>query len=178
MAPSVNDEPYKERTYIMVKVQLPCPPLHADLLTTIRLGHLVPSYCSPTASSEVWSATSSPASRNVDSNSSPSNSSMLPPHTSRSVSPVTVTHNKSRQTHASGFLSLFPFADYEVWQGTQYFPGLLKYMTSGPVVAMVWQGLAAVKTGRSMLGETDPLASSPGSLLPLNSDWPLEDARC
>ncbi|KAL1755370.1 nucleoside diphosphate kinase [Schizophyllum commune] len=48
--------------------------------------------------------------------------------------------------------------------GKPFFPGLVKYMASGPVVAMVWQGLDAVKTGRSMLGATNPLASAPGSI--------------
>ena len=28
-----------------------------------------------------------------------------------------------------------------------FFPGLVKYMNSGPVVAMVWEGLNVVKTG-------------------------------
>ena len=37
-------------------------------------------------------------------------------------------------------------------------------MTSGPVVAMVWQGLDAVKQGRVMLGATNPLASAPGTI--------------
>ncbi|KAF8633720.1 hypothetical protein AX17_004378 [Amanita inopinata Kibby_2008] len=45
-----------------------------------------------------------------------------------------------------------------------FFPGLIKYMASGPVVAMVWQGLDAVKTGRVMLGATNPLASSIGTI--------------
>ncbi|KAH8980799.1 nucleoside diphosphate kinase [Lactarius akahatsu] len=53
---------------------------------------------------------------------------------------------------------------YEVWSGTPFFPGLIKFMTSGPVVAMVWQGLGAVETGRAMLGETNPLASAPGTI--------------
>lgn len=35
-------------------------------------------------------------------------------------------------------------------------------MAAGPVVAMVWEGLDAVKTGRAMLGATNPLASAPG----------------
>ena len=35
-------------------------------------------------------------------------------------------------------------------------------MAAGPVVAMVWEGLDAVKTGRAMLGATNPLSSSPG----------------
>ncbi|EAU88183.1 nucleoside diphosphate kinase [Coprinopsis cinerea okayama7 len=48
--------------------------------------------------------------------------------------------------------------------GKPFFPGLIKYMASGPVVAMVWQGLDAVKTGRAMLGATNPLASPIGSI--------------
>jgi nucleoside-diphosphate kinase len=35
---------------------------------------------------------------------------------------------------------------------------------SGPVVGMVWEGLDAVKTGRKMLGATNPLASEPGTI--------------
>ncbi len=38
-------------------------------------------------------------------------------------------------------------------------------MASGPVVAMVWQGLDAVKTGRVMLGATNPLQSPVGTRL-------------
>lgn len=37
-------------------------------------------------------------------------------------------------------------------------------MLSGPVVGMVWQGKDVVKTGRKMLGETNPLASLPGTI--------------
>merc|ERR1712212_745815 len=45
-----------------------------------------------------------------------------------------------------------------------FFPDLVAYMASGPVVPMVWEGLNAVKTGRVMLGETNPAASAPGSI--------------
>ena len=45
-----------------------------------------------------------------------------------------------------------------------FFPGLIKYMNSGPVVGMVWEGLDAVKTGRSILGATNPLQSAPGTI--------------
>ncbi|XP_028572240.1 nucleoside diphosphate kinase A [Podarcis muralis] len=45
-----------------------------------------------------------------------------------------------------------------------FFAGLVKYMHSGPVVAMVWQGLNVVKTGRVMLGETNPADSKPGTI--------------
>jgi len=53
---------------------------------------------------------------------------------------------------------------YEDLKEKPFFPGLIKYMVSGPVVAMVWEGLDAVKTGRSMLGATNPLASNPGTI--------------
>jgi nucleoside diphosphate kinase len=45
-----------------------------------------------------------------------------------------------------------------------FFPGLIAYMGSGPVCAMVWEGRDAVKTGRSILGATNPLASAPGTI--------------
>uniref|UniRef100_A0A9L0T4N6 Nucleoside diphosphate kinase n=1 Tax=Equus caballus TaxID=9796 RepID=A0A9L0T4N6_HORSE len=45
-----------------------------------------------------------------------------------------------------------------------FFAGLVKYMHSGPVVAMVWEGLNVVKTGRVMLGETNPADSKPGTI--------------
>ncbi|CAA7267656.1 unnamed protein product [Cyclocybe aegerita] len=53
---------------------------------------------------------------------------------------------------------------YADLKGKPFFPGLIKYMASGPVVAMVWQGLDAVKTGRVMLGATNPLGSPVGSI--------------
>ncbi|XP_067914690.1 nucleoside diphosphate kinase [Heterodontus francisci] len=45
-----------------------------------------------------------------------------------------------------------------------FYPKLIKYMSSGPVVAMVWEGLNVVKTGRVMLGETNPADSKPGTI--------------
>merc|ERR1712226_662176 len=45
-----------------------------------------------------------------------------------------------------------------------FFPGLVKYMASGPVLAMVWEGLNVVKTGRVLLGETNPADSKPGTI--------------
>jgi len=53
---------------------------------------------------------------------------------------------------------------YAEHKGKSFFPGIIKFMSSGPVVAMVWQGLDAVKTGRVMLGATNPLQSAPGSI--------------
>ncbi|KAK9375980.1 nucleoside diphosphate kinase [Lipomyces chichibuensis] len=45
-----------------------------------------------------------------------------------------------------------------------FFPGLLNYMLSGPVCAMVWEGKDVVKTGRVLLGATNPLAAGPGTI--------------
>ncbi|CAG9770512.1 unnamed protein product [Ceutorhynchus assimilis] len=48
--------------------------------------------------------------------------------------------------------------------GRPFFPGLVKYMSSGPVVPMVWEGLNVVKTGRVLLGATNPADSAPGTI--------------
>lgn len=45
-----------------------------------------------------------------------------------------------------------------------FFPGLVNYMNSGPVVPMVWEGLNVVKTGRQILGATNPADSAPGTI--------------
>lgn len=41
---------------------------------------------------------------------------------------------------------------YEDLKDKKFFPGLIAYMTSGPVVAMVWSGKNVVAEGRKMLG--------------------------
>lgn len=41
---------------------------------------------------------------------------------------------------------------------------LKKYMTSGPVIAMVWQGVHAVAIVRKLTGGTEPLSSDVGSI--------------
>eukprot|EP01043_Picozoa_sp_COSAG02_P033103 COSAG02_NODE_2245_length_9390_cov_30.175869_1_plen_78_part_00 len=48
--------------------------------------------------------------------------------------------------------------------GKKFFPGLIDYMTSGPVIAMVWEGMNAVAAGRKMLGATKPQDSEPGTI--------------
>eukprot|EP00527_Entomoneis_sp_CCMP2396_P008001 CAMPEP_0198152866 /NCGR_PEP_ID=MMETSP1443-20131203/61525_1 /TAXON_ID=186043 /ORGANISM="Entomoneis sp., Strain CCMP2396" /LENGTH=233 /DNA_ID=CAMNT_0043818999 /DNA_START=174 /DNA_END=875 /DNA_ORIENTATION=- len=45
-----------------------------------------------------------------------------------------------------------------------FFKGLTKFFSSGPVVCMCWEGKDIIKQGRTMLGETQPLASAPGSI--------------
>ncbi|KAJ2976300.1 hypothetical protein NQ176_g5035 [Zarea fungicola] len=53
---------------------------------------------------------------------------------------------------------------YADLKGKPFFDGLIQYMLSGPICAMVWEGRDAVKTGRTILGATNPLASAPGTI--------------
>ena len=46
----------------------------------------------------------------------------------------------------------------------KFFPSLIKHIASGPVVPMVWEGKDACRTGRVLLGETNPLDSKPGTI--------------
>lgn len=48
--------------------------------------------------------------------------------------------------------------------GKPFFPGLISFMSSGPVMCLCFAGKDAVKTGRRILGETNPLASAPGTI--------------
>ena len=45
-----------------------------------------------------------------------------------------------------------------------FFPGLVDFITSGPVVAMVWEGEGVVASARKMIGATKPLESDPGTI--------------
>nr|P93554.1 RecName: Full=Nucleoside diphosphate kinase 1; AltName: Full=Nucleoside diphosphate kinase I; Short=NDK I; Short=NDP kinase I; Short=NDPK I; AltName: Full=PP18 [Saccharum officinarum]AAB40609.1 nucleoside diphosphate kinase [Saccharum hybrid cultivar H50-7209] len=45
-----------------------------------------------------------------------------------------------------------------------FFQGLVDYIISGPVVAMVWEGKSVVTTGRKIIGATNPLVSEPGTI--------------
>ena len=48
--------------------------------------------------------------------------------------------------------------------GDKVLTGLVKYVTSGPVVAMVWQGAHVVSIVRKLVGGTEPLLSDVGTL--------------
>ena len=41
---------------------------------------------------------------------------------------------------------------------------LMEFMSSGPVIAMVWQGMGAVSIVRKITGSTEPLSSAPGTI--------------
>ncbi|XP_040013315.1 nucleoside diphosphate kinase, mitochondrial isoform X1 [Xiphias gladius] len=45
-----------------------------------------------------------------------------------------------------------------------FYPSLLGYMTSGPVVVMVWEGQNIVQTSRTMVGHTNPAEAQAGTV--------------
>jgi len=53
---------------------------------------------------------------------------------------------------------------YREHLGKPFFPGLLEYITSGPVVAMAWEGKDAVQRVRKLLGATNPGEALPGTI--------------
>lgn len=48
--------------------------------------------------------------------------------------------------------------------GQRVLENLKRYLTSGPIVAMVWQGMNAVKVIRKLTGATEPLTSDVGTI--------------
>lgn len=53
---------------------------------------------------------------------------------------------------------------YEPHIGKAFYPPLVQYMTSGPIIAMVVEGFSVVDEVRTMMGATDPKIASPGSI--------------
>ncbi len=53
---------------------------------------------------------------------------------------------------------------YAEHQAKPFYEGLLAFITSGPVVAMIWEGREAVTVVRSLMGSTDPLKAMPGTI--------------
>jgi nucleoside-diphosphate kinase len=53
---------------------------------------------------------------------------------------------------------------YEEHVEKPFFPELLEFITSGPVVAMQWSGEGAVSVCRAMMGATDPKQAALGTI--------------
>ncbi|VAI28552.1 unnamed protein product [Triticum turgidum subsp. durum] len=45
-----------------------------------------------------------------------------------------------------------------------FFPNLIDYITSGPVVCMAWEGDGVVASARKLIGATNPLQAEPGTI--------------
>ena len=53
---------------------------------------------------------------------------------------------------------------YAEHEGKPFYGELVEFITSGPLVAMVLEGERAVPAARQVIGATDPLEASPGSI--------------
>lgn len=58
--------------------------------------------------------------------------------------------------------------------GKKFYDPLVKYITSGPVIAMVLMGTGAVNVVRNLVGVTNPLNANPGTI---RGDFGLEVSR-
>lgn len=63
---------------------------------------------------------------------------------------------------------------YAIHKGKPFYDGLIRYITSAPVMAMVWEGPNAVAAVRQTMGSTRPTEAAPGSL---RHDYALEVGR-
>ena len=53
---------------------------------------------------------------------------------------------------------------YDVHSDKPFFPGLIKFITSGPVVCMAWSGKDAISVARNLIGPTNGREASPGTI--------------
>ena len=55
-------------------------------------------------------------------------------------------------------------AHYAPHRERPFFPGLIAFLTAGPLLAMVWEGPRAILQVRALMGATDPLRAALGSI--------------
>lgn len=55
-------------------------------------------------------------------------------------------------------------AHYGVHKDRPFFAGLVEFITSGPVVAMAWEGEGVIASARKLIGATNPLNAEPGTI--------------
>jgi nucleoside-diphosphate kinase len=53
---------------------------------------------------------------------------------------------------------------YAAHEGKAFFPGLLQYITSSPIIAAVFEGKNAVEIARQSMGATNPAQAAPGTI--------------
>ncbi|HEX9139414.1 MAG TPA: nucleoside-diphosphate kinase [Steroidobacteraceae bacterium] len=53
---------------------------------------------------------------------------------------------------------------YEVHKSRPFYPDLVRYMSSGPVLAQVLEGENAIALNRDIMGTTDPKKAAPGTI--------------
>jgi nucleoside-diphosphate kinase len=65
-------------------------------------------------------------------------------------------------------------AHYGVHKERPFYKDLVAYITSGPIVAMVWEGKEAIAAARATMGATKPVDAAPGTI---RGDFGMEIGR-
>ncbi len=55
-------------------------------------------------------------------------------------------------------------AHYSIHRERPFYTGLIKFITSGPVVGMAWTGVEAIKVARNIIGPTNGREALPGTI--------------
>ena len=63
---------------------------------------------------------------------------------------------------------------YDAHEGKPFFEGLIRYITSCPIIAAVFEGKEAIEAVRRTMGETDPVRAAPGTI---RGDYGLDMGR-
>jgi nucleoside-diphosphate kinase len=63
---------------------------------------------------------------------------------------------------------------YAIHQGKPFYESLVSYITSGPVLAMVWEGHDAIEAARFTIGATNPVEAAAGTI---RGDFGMEIGR-
>jgi len=74
----------------------------------------------------------------------------------KGLKPVAMRMTQLSRAEAEGF--------YAVHRERPFFPALVEFMTSGPVVLMVLEGESAIARNREIMGATNPANAAPGTL--------------
>ena len=80
-----------------------------------------------------------------------------------------ITRFESKGLRLVGLKQLIPSngiaeAHYAVHKDRPFYSGLIDFITSGPVVAMAWTGVEAIKVARNLIGPTNGREAAPGTI--------------
>lgn len=64
--------------------------------------------------------------------------------------------------------------NYGEHKGKPFFKGLVSFITSGPIVAMIWEGKDVINTLRNLMGKTNPLEAGVGTI---RGDYAIDIGR-
>ena len=80
-----------------------------------------------------------------------------------------ITRFENKALRLVGLRQLIPSSKvaeehYAIHKDRPFYSGLIKFITSGPVVAMAWTGVEAIKVARNIIGPTNGREASPGTI--------------